>query len=77
MSGRKKVSRNNQSPEQLFARLQRSWARRRELEERVERLRQTLTEIEAVACGEEQVADDDTGGLAWIWQRCKVAGGGD
>lgn len=35
----------------------------------VERLREVIDDIEAVACGEEQVAENDTEGMAWIWNR--------
>jgi len=44
----------------------------------IKRLRVCLDEIESVASGEEQVADNDTEGLEWIRQRCitaKTAGG--
>lgn len=54
----------------------------RQLIGEVERLRETIRDIESVACGETQVAEDDTEGLRWIWQQCcdsraaaKAAGG--
>ena len=39
----------------------------------IERLQDALKEIEAVACGETQVAENDTDGLQWIWKRCQTS----
>jgi hypothetical protein len=35
-------------------------------------MREALTEIRAVACGENQVADDDTEALAWIFRKAEA-----
>lgn len=46
---------------------------RDQLRDENERLRAALIEIQAVACGERQVADDDTDGLHWIYRAAKAA----
>ncbi len=32
---------------------------------------ETLKKIESVSCGDTQIAEDDTGGLRWIWRECR------
>jgi len=39
------------------------------------RLRDCLDEIEAVSCGEDQVADDDSEGMGWIYKRIQTLKG--
>ncbi len=42
-------------------------------EQELERLREALRQIIAVASGECQVAEDDTGGMAWIDTHARAA----
>ena len=37
-----------------------------------EGLVEALSEIEAVSCGEKQVADDDSEGMGWIYKRIQA-----
>jgi len=37
-----------------------------------EKLRELIDEIEAVSCGEKQVADDDSEGMGWIYKRIQA-----
>ena len=39
------------------------------------RLRDCLDEIERVSCGEDQVADDDSEGMGWIYKRIQALKG--
>ena len=42
---------------------------------KVIQLRKALAEIRQVACGEKQVADDDTEALHWIYKRIEALNG--
>jgi hypothetical protein len=38
---------------------------------------EAIAEIERVACGDDQVADDDSDGMGWIYRRIQALKGGD
>jgi len=49
----------------------------KQLQAENERLKGCIDEIEAVSCGEEQVAEDDSEGMGWIYKRIQTLKGGE
>ncbi len=45
----------------------------KELKKTIDGLREALGQIERAACGEDQIAGNDTDGLRWIWNKTKAA----
>lgn len=64
---------SQQAVTELVAKIESLTAERDAANEEAARLGATLDIIRQAACGEEQVADDDTLGLRWIWEHAKDA----